>query len=77
MVGSGECTVGEIVQPLKLRLIEAGSFVSVLGAVLFAVRSYSFAYLGLLIAGVVVLGVGLVWPKPKPEATEPPRNERE
>ncbi len=58
-------------QPLKLRLIEAGGFVSILGAVLFALRSYSLAYLGLLIVGVVVLVVGLLWPK----AAQPPPKE--
>ncbi len=62
-------------QPLKLRLIEAGGFVSILGAVLFVVRSNSLAYLGLLIVGIVVLVVGLLWPKPKPR--EPPRQDTE
>ncbi len=60
-------------QPLKLRLIEAGGFVSILGAVLFVLRSYSLAYLGLLIVGIVVLVVGLLWPKPK--AAQPPPKE--
>ncbi len=64
-------------QPLKLRLIEAGSFVSILGAVLFVVRSNSLAYLGLLIVGIVVLVAGLLWPKPKPNAADAPRNEGE
>ncbi len=64
-------------QPLRLRLIEAGSFVSILGAVWFAVRSNSLAYLGLLIVGVVVLVVGLLWPKPKPKGVDAPRNEGE
>ncbi len=62
-------------QPLKLRLIEAGGFVSVLGSVLFGVRSSSPAYLGLLIVGVVVLVVGLLWPKSK--AAKPPPKEME
>ena len=53
-------------QPLKLRLIEAGCFVSILGAVLSVVRGYALFYLGLLIVGVVVLVVGLLWPKAKP-----------
>ena len=64
-------------QPLKLRLMEAGSFVSVLGAVLFVVRRDSLAYLGLLILGIVVLVVGLLWPKPKPSAADAPRSEGE
>lgn len=64
-------------QPLKLRLIEAGCFVSVLGAVLFAVRSNSLAYLGLLVVGIVVLVAGLLWPKPKPKPADTPRNEGE
>ena len=51
-------------QPLKLRLIEAGCFVSILGAVLTFLRSYSLVYLGLHIVGIVVLVVGLLWPKP-------------
>ncbi len=62
-------------QPLKLRLIEAGSFVSVLGAVLFVVRGYSLPFLGLLILGMVVLVVGLLWAKPK--VAEPPQKEAE
>ncbi len=62
-------------QPLKLRLIEAGCFVSILGAVLTFLRSYSLAYLALLIVGIVVLVVGLLWPKPK--AAESPRKEAE
>ncbi len=62
-------------QPLKLRLIEAGCFVSILGAVLTFLRSYSLAYLGLLIVGIVVLVVGILWPKPK--AAEPPRKDME
>ena len=62
-------------QPLKLRLMEAGSFVSVLGAVLFVVRSYSLPFLGVLILGLVVLAVGVLWPKPK--AAEPVRKEME
>lgn len=62
-------------QPLKLRLIEAGSFVSILGAVLFVVRGYSLPFLGVLVLGLVVLSVGLLWPKPK--AAEPPRKEAE
>ncbi len=60
-------------QPLKLRLIEAGGFVSILGAVLFALRSNSLAYLGLLIVGIVVLIAGLLWPKPKPTPQDAPR----
>ncbi len=60
---------------LRLRLILAGCFVSILGAVLSVVRNYSLPYLGLLIVGIVVLVVGLLWPKPK--AAEPPRNEGE
>ena len=62
-------------QPLKLRLIEAGSFVSILGAVLFVARGYSMPFLGVLVLGMVVLVVGLLWPKPK--AAEPPRKEME
>ncbi len=74
---SGRRAVGENVQPLKLRLIEAGGFVSVVGAVLFVLRSNSLVYLGLLIVGIVVLVAGLLWPKPKPKAAEAPRNEGE
>ena len=62
-------------QPLKLRLIEAGCFVSILGAVLTFLRSYSLVYLGLLIVGIIVLVIGLVWPKPK--VAEAPRKEAE
>ncbi len=62
-------------QPLKLRLIEAGCFVSILGAVLTFLRSYALAYLGLLIVGIVVLVVGILWPKPK--AAEAPPKETE
>ncbi len=57
--------------------MEAGGFVSILGAVLVAVRNSSLAYLGLLIVGIVVLVVGLLWPKPKPKAADTPRNEGE
>ncbi len=38
-------------------------------------RSYSLVYLGLLIVGIVVLVVGILWPKPK--AAEPPQKEAE
>ncbi len=62
-------------QPLKLRLIEAGSFVTILGAVLFVVRGDSLPFLGVLILGVVVLVVGLLWPKAK--VAEPSRKETE
>ena len=62
-------------QPLKLRLIEAGSFVSILGAVLFVARGYNLPFLSVLILGIVVLVVGLLWPKPK--VAEPPRKEAE
>lgn len=62
-------------QSLKLRLIEAGCFVSIIGAVLFVARSSSLAYLGLLIVGLVVLVVGLLWPKAK--AAQPPQKEME
>lgn len=62
---------------LRLRLIMAGCIVSILGAVLTFLRSYSLAYLGLLIVGIVVLVVGLLWPKPKPKVADAPRNEGE
>lgn len=62
-------------QYLKLRLILAGCFVSILGAVLFVARGYSLPFLGLLMVGIVVLVVGLLWPKTK--AAEPPRKELE
>ncbi len=60
---------------LRLRLILAGCIVSILGAALTLLRSYAPAYLGLLIVGIVVLVVGLLWPKPK--VGEPPQKEAE
>ncbi len=60
---------------LRLRLILAGSFVSILGAVLALFRGSAPAYVGLLIVGLVVLVVGLLWPKTKPKAADAPRNE--
>ncbi len=62
---------------LRLRLIIAGCFVSIIGAALTLVRGYAPAYLGLLIVGIVVLVAGLLWPKPKPKAADTPRNEGE
>ncbi len=56
---------------LRLRLILAGSFVSIVGVVLLVVRGYGVFYLGLLIVGIAVLVAGLLWPKPK--VAEPPR----
>ncbi len=64
-------------QSLKLRLIMAGCFVSILGTVLFVVRGYSTPFLGLLALGVVVLVVGLLWPKPKPKPQDAPLDETE
>ncbi len=39
------------------------------------IRGYGVFYLGLLIVGIVVLVVGLLWPKAKP--TEAPQKETE
>lgn len=55
--------------------MEAGGFVSILGAVLFFVRGYSLPFLGLLVVGLVVLVVGILWPQPS--STQPPRKEGE
>lgn len=57
-------------QPLKLRLIEAGCFVSILGAVLTLLRGYALFYVGLLVLGIVVLVIGLVLPKAKSQEVE-------
>ncbi len=62
---------------LRVRLILAGCIVSILGAAVMLVRGYAPAYLGLLALGIVVLVVGLLWPKPKPKAADAPRNEGE
>ncbi len=62
---------------LKLRLILAGCIVSILGGVMTLVRGAAPAYLGLLVVGIVVLVVGLLWPKPKPKAADIPRSEGE
>ncbi len=64
-------------QSLKLRLILGGCIVSILGAALTLLRGYAPWYLGLLIVGIVALVLGLLWPKPKPKAVVPPRNEGE
>lgn len=42
---------------------------------MFVVRGYALPFLGVLILGVVVLVVGLLWPKPK--VAEPPQKEEE
>jgi NhaP-type Na+/H+ or K+/H+ antiporter len=60
-------------QAMKLRLIAMGCILSVLGAALLIARGYRPELLGLLIAGIVLLVVGLVWPKPK--APDAPRKE--
>ncbi len=62
---------------LRLRLILAGCIVSIIASVLLLVRGYGVFYLGLLIVGIVVLVAGLLWPKPKPKASDPPRDEGE
>ncbi len=64
---------------LRLRLILAGCIVSILGAALTLVRGSAPAYLGLLVVGIIVLVVGLLWPKPKPKPkdADAPRNEGE
>ncbi len=62
---------------LRVRLILAGCIVSILGAAFALLRGYAPAYLGLLALGIVVLVVGLLWPKPKPKGADTPRNEGE
>ncbi len=62
---------------LRLRLILAGCIVSILGAALTLLRGLVPAYTGLLVVGIVVLVVGLLWPKTKPKVAEAPRNEGE
>ncbi len=59
---------------LKLRLILAGCIVSIIGGAITLVRGAAPAYLGLLIVGIVVLVVGLLWPKPKPKVADAPQN---
>ncbi len=44
---------------LKLRLTLGGAIVSIIGLILMGVRGFSYAYLVLLIIGIVVLLIGL------------------
>ncbi len=48
---------------------------SIIGAALTLVRGYGVFYLGLLVVGIVVLVVGLLWPKAKPKVADAPQNE--
>ncbi|MFX1281046.1 MAG: hypothetical protein ACFFA3_16975 [Promethearchaeota archaeon] len=46
---------------LKLRLILAGCIVSIIGVVLLIIHGFSVIYIGLIIAGIIILVIGLTW----------------
>ena len=46
---------------LKLRFILAGCIVSIIGVVLLIIHGFSFIYIGLIIAGIIILVIGLIW----------------
>ena len=52
-------------QPMKVRLILMGCIISVLGIILLVARGYSIELLGVLLVGLILVGIGLVWRKPK------------
>jgi hypothetical protein len=46
---------------MKIKLLAMGGIISVLGAILLAVRGYSTSLVGLLAVGIVLLVVGVIY----------------
>jgi hypothetical protein len=46
---------------LKLRFIIAGCIVSIIGVVMLIIHGFSVIYIGVIIAGLIVLVIGLIW----------------